>query len=73
MFDIVAHRVEIRCYKKGRPYGSCRVAGRGVASLDIVTTDFNPLKQNATNGVLQKYSTDSFAGFCVSDEMSAVL
>ena len=41
----VAHRVETRCYKIDRAYGSDRVARRGVASVDIVTTDFNPLMQ----------------------------
>jgi len=40
-----AHRVETRCYKMDRAYGSDRVARRGVASVDIVTTDFNPLMQ----------------------------
>jgi len=38
-----AHRVETRCCKMGRAYGSGCVARRGVASVDIVTTDFNPL------------------------------
>jgi len=37
------HRVETRCCKMGRAYGSGCVARRGVASVDIVTTDFNPL------------------------------
>jgi len=41
----VAHRVETWCYKTDRAYGSRRVAKRGVASLNIVTTDFNPLLQ----------------------------
>ena len=41
----LTHRVETRCYKIDRAYGSDRVARRGVASVDIVTTDFNPLMQ----------------------------
>jgi len=42
----LTHRVETRCYKMDRAYGSHRVAVRGIASLDIVTTDFNPLYAN---------------------------
>ena len=41
----LTHRVETRCYKIDRAYGSDRVARRGVASAGIVTTDFNPLMQ----------------------------
>jgi len=39
----VAHWVETGCYKVSRAYSFGRVARRGVASVDIVTTDFNPL------------------------------